>query len=317
MDPAPLPIPQPIPQPGLGRGPITVSQLAHRLDARGRLDPASAKRLPVRLSTLVRRTVRALPRRVASSLVEAAPPPRGGDATRYADALLMLFDAYDSIVPGSVLPSVGRLATALEGLVATATGHTALPADAFHAVISDAYEWQAARLTGELVDVRHALHEGYLALIGEGFVRPGRWAALAASELAVAARSDEQPAAAAWYAARSLDWAPHALDRRTLEALVTSIATLVAVGEHERAIEQSPRFVARLSWRGGMRASTAVTLRCALAQAHSDLGEHTLAIEHAGDALVRARRTWGARALTTQVCEHLFDECFLRAVANR
>jgi hypothetical protein len=297
--------------------PISVSQLASRLAARGRLDTTSARRLPVRLSTLIRRTVGALPHRVASAIVDAAPPPRGGDPTRYAQALLGLFDAYDSIVPGSVLPSVGRLATALEGLVEVATSRPSVPGEAFHAVITDAYEWQAARFTGELLDLREQLHDGYLALIGEGFVLPGRWAAIAASELGAAARHTDHPVAAAWYAARSLVWAPGALDRRTLDALVISIETLVSVGEHECAIEHSPRLVARLDRRGGMRAATAVTLRCALARAHSDLGEHTLAIQHAGDALVRARRTWGARALTTQVCDLLFDECFQRAVANR
>jgi len=297
--------------------PITVSELASRLAARGRLDTTSARRLPARLSTLVRRTVRSLPRRVTSAIAEAAPPPRSGDATAYAQALLGLFDAYDSIVPGSVLPSVGRLASALEGLVEAATGRPAVPGQAFHALISDAYPWQAARFTGDLLALRRELHDGYLALVGEGFVRPERWAAIAASELAVAACDGGGSVAAAWYAERSLAWAPGALDPRTIDALVTSIETLVALGHHVSAIEHSPRFVARLDRRGGMRAATAVTLRCSLARAHSDLGEHTLAIEHAIDALVRARRTWGARALTTQVCDLLFDECFQRAVANR
>ncbi|MCJ7436311.1 MAG: hypothetical protein MUP97_00925 [Acidimicrobiia bacterium] len=311
--PLPAPIPTPIPVP------ITVTELADRLFARHRLDPASAKRLPARVSTLVRRTVRALPRHVASSIIEAAPPPRSGDASRYAEALLGLFDAYGTLVPGSVLSSVGRLAAALERLVAAANDRVegSVPGEAFHAVISDAYEWQAARLTGELIDVRHELLEGYLALVGEGFVFPGRWAALAASELAIASRDADRPVAAAWYAERSLAWAPGAPDLRTTDALVTSIETLVSVGHHLSAIEHSPRFVALLDWRRGMSAPSAVTLRCALARAHSDLGEHTLAIEHAGDALARARRAWGGRARSTQVCDALFDECFQRAIANR
>jgi hypothetical protein len=296
---------------------ITVAQLASRLAARGRLDPISARRLPVRPGTLVRRTVRALPRRVGGSIVEVAPPPRAGDATRYARALLALFDAYDSIVPGSVLPSVGRLATALEELVEVATGRPAVPGEAFHALITDAYEWQAARLAGDHLDVRHALHDGYLGLIGEGFVLPGRWAAIAAAELAAAALRADQPVAADWYATRALGWAPATLDRRTIDALISAIETLVMLGEHETAIEHSPRLVARLAGRGGMRASSAVTLRCALARAHSDLGEHSLAIRHAEDALARARRAWGARSVTAQVCDLLFDECFQRAVANR
>ena len=298
---------------------ITITDLADRLSMRGRLDPASARRLPARLSTLVRRTVRAMPRRVASSVIEAAPPPRSGDATRYAEALLGLFDAYGTLVPGSVLPSVGRLATALERLVAAANDRAegSVPGDALHAVITDAYEWQAAFFAGELIDVRHGLLEGYLALIGEGFVIPGRWAALAASELGVASRDADQPVAAAWYAERSMAWAPDTPDLRTTGALVASIETLVLVGRHLSAIEHSHRFVARLDWRRGMSAPSAVTLRCALARAYSNLGEHDLAIEHAEDALVRARRAWGARARATQECDALFDECFQRAIANR
>jgi len=298
---------------------ITITDLADRLSMRGRLDPASARRLPARLSTLVRRTVRAMPRRVASSVIEAAPPPRSGDATRYAEALLGLFDAYGTLVPGSVLPSVGRLATALERLVAAANDRAegSVPGDALHAVITDAYEWQAAFFAGELIDVRHGLLEGYLALIGEGFVIPGRWAALAASELGVASRDADQPVAAAWYAERSLAWAPDTPDLRTTGALVASIETLVLVGRHLSAIEHSHRFVARLDWRRGMSAPSAVTLRCALARAYSNLGEHDLAIEHAEDALARARRAWGARARATQECDALFDECFQRAIANR
>ncbi len=220
-------------------------------------------------------------------------------------------------MPGSVLPSVGRLATGLEQLVEVATGRPSVPGEAFHALITDAYEWQAARLTDDLVDVRHALHDGYLALIGEGFVRPGRWAAIAAAELAAAELRADQPVAVDWYARRALGWAPVNLDRRTVDALVTAVESLVAIGEHEAAVEHSPRLLARLAWRGGMRAPSAVTLRCALARAHSDLGEHSLAIEHASDALARARRTWGARSITAQVCDLLFDECFQRAVANR
>jgi len=298
---------------------ITITDLADRLSMRGRLDPASARRLPARVSTLVRRTVRAMPRRVASSVIEAAPPPRSGDATRYAEALLGLFDAYGTLVPGSVLPSVGRLATALERLVAAANDRAegSVPGDALHAVITDAYEWQAAFFAGELIDVRHGLLEGYLALIGEGFVIPGRWAALAASELGVASRDADQPVAAAWYAERSLAWAPDTPDLRTTGALVASIETLVLVGRHLSAIEHSHRFVARLDWRRGMSAPSAVTLRCALARAYSNLGEHDLAIEHAEDALARARRAWGARARATQECDALFDECFQRAIANR
>ena len=299
--------------------PIAVTELANRLNACDRLDPASARRLPARASTLVRRTVRALPRRVANSISEAAPPPRSGDATSYAEALLGLFEAYHTLVPGSVLPSVGRLATALERLVAAANGsaEVSVPVEAFHAVITDAYEWQAAWFTGELIDVRHGLLEGYLALIGEGFVIPGRWAAVAASELGVASRDADQPVAAAWYADRSLAWAPGTPDLRTTDALVTSIETLVWVGHHLRAVEQSHRFVALLDWRRGMSAQSAITLRCALARANSDLGEHSLAIEHAGDALARARRVWGARARSTQACDALFDECLQRAIANR
>lgn len=314
MERTPLPasIPAPIP------APVTVTELADELLLRDRLDPASAKRLPARVSTLVRRTVRALPRRVAGPVCEAAPPPRAGDATRYAVALLGLLDAYDALVPGEVLPGVARLAGALDRLVAAATGGPGgtVPGEAFHAVISDAYEWRAARFSGDRLDERDALLGGYLGLVGEGFVAPGRWAALAASELGHASRYDN-PVAAAWYAERSLAWAPAALDDRSTDALVASIETLVSVGHHLRAIEHSPRFLARLDWRRGMSAPSAVTLRCALARAHSDLGEHTLAIEHAGDALARARRAWGARALATQVCDALFDECFQRAIANR
>ena len=299
--------------------PITVAELTDRLSMRGRLDPASARRPPARVSTLVRRTVRAMPRSVASSIIEAAPPPRVGDTTRYAEALLGLFDAYGTLVPGSVLPSIGRLAAALERLVAAANDRAegSVPADALHAVITDAYEWQAAFFTGGLIDVRHGLLEGYLALVGEGFVIPGRWAALAASELGVASRDAEQPIAAAWYAERSLAWAPDPPDLHTTGALVASVETLVSVGRHLIAIEHSHRFVARLDWQRGMSATSAVTLRCALARAHSNLGEHDLAIEHAEDALVRARRAWGTRARSTQECDMLFDECFQRAIANR
>jgi hypothetical protein len=311
MDTAPLPIDR--------SEPMTVVELAARLDTWGRLDRASAKRLPARLGTLVRRTVRALPRRVASSILEAAPPPRAGEVTRYADALLRLFAAYETLGAGAVLPGVGRLDGALATLAAAANEHTegALYREALHAIVSDAYEWRAARLTGPRLGERHTLLEGYLSLVGEGFVLPGRWATIAASELGVAARTAGGPVAAAWYADRSLVWAPSALDRRTLDALVTSIETLVLLGHHVEAIEHSPRLVARLAWRGGMSAASAVTLRCALARAHSDLGEHSLAIEHARDALDRARRAWGARARSTRVCDLLFDECFERAVANR
>ena len=150
--------------------------------------------------------------------------------------------------------------------------------------------------------MRHALHDGYLALIGEGFVQPGRWAAIAAAELAAAELRADQPVAVDWYARRALGWAPSSLDRRTVDALVGAVESLVAIGEHEAAIEHSPRLLARLAWRGGMRASSAVTLRSALARAHSDLGEHSLAIEHAGDTLARARRTRGAPGRSPHRC---------------
>jgi|GEM_PF-6781873 len=311
LDPVAAPGPAPIPEP------LTVTSFADELVVRDRLDPASARRLPARLSTLVRRTVRALPRRVGGPVCAAAPPP-SGDATPYAVALLGLLDAYDALRPGEVLPGVARLANALDRLVAAANGGPGgtVPGEALDAVISDAYERRAARLSGDRLDERDALLRGYLGLVGEGLVAPGRWAALAASQLGHASRG-ASPVAAAWYAERSLAWSPAPLDDHVIDALVTSIETLVSVGHHLSAIAHSPRFVARLDWRGGMSAPNAVSLRRALARAHSDLGEHTLAIEHATDALARARRAWGGRAPTTQVCDALFDECFQRAVANR
>jgi hypothetical protein len=308
----PEPVPEPVPEP------ITVGWLAQELLVRNRLDPISARRLPARVTTLLRRTVRAMPRRVAGPLSEVAPPPRSGNPSRYASALLGLLDAYDALAPGGVLPGVARLGDALDHLIAAAAGDSNGNAlgDTLHAVVSDAYQWRASRCSGDRLDERDALLDAYLALVGEGFVNPDRWATLAASELGHVARYDN-PAAAAWYAERSLAWAPAVLDDRSIDALVISIETLVSVGHHLSAIAHSPRFVARLDWRRGMSARNAVTLRCALARAHSDLGEHVLAIEHAADSLARARRAWGARARGTQACDALFDECFQRAVASR
>ena len=319
-DQLPTPVPAAIPVPDLAPEPttVTVSGLAEALLARNRLDPNSARRLPARVTTLVRRTVRALPRRVVGPLSEVAPPPRSGDATQYATALLGLFDAYDALAPGGVLPGVARLGDAVDRLIAAANGCSSGTAlgETLHAVVSDAYQWRTSQCLGDRLDERDALLEGYLALVGEGFVNPDRWATLAASELGRVARYDN-PVAAAWYAERSLAWAPAVLDNRSIDALVISIETLVWVGHHLSAIAHSPRFVVRLDWRHGMSTRSAVTLRCALARAHSDLGEHILAIEHAGDALARARRAWGARARGTQACDLLFDECFQRAVAHR
>jgi hypothetical protein len=257
---------------------------------------------------------------VAGALAEAAAPPRAGDASDYAGALLELLDAYDALEPGAVRPGVERLADALDRLVARAGGRrggTAAVA-ALDALISDAYEWRAARLVaaGRLHE-RDALLQGYLGLVGEGFVAPGRWAALAAAELATTAYDAGAVVEAGWYARRALGWAPTSPDARTTDALVSAVDVLVSVGRLEDAIALATPLVSRLDRPRAVSAATAVTLCCALARAHSDLGEHSFAIEHAATATDRARRTWGAHSFTTRVCEALLDDCLARAVANR
>jgi len=292
---------------------IPVLRVVARLAALGRLDPRSARRPPARLTTLLRRTVEHTPHDLASVLFGSAPPPPRQPATRYALALLELFDAVDALSPRRLTGSIERIRGAFDAL-AVAAGSPP-PCDAARTrVVEEAFLWKAAELYRHLSTDEHvALAEAHVALAGEGHLPTGYASMRAAAFLAEHATSLPDYERAARYATLALRWG--ADDHVAfVHQLADCITILRLAGEHEQVVELGPPLLTPYEHFDAVdpeslqphEAFTAFAAQVGvdIAMSWAELGSPHAAMPFAADALWRSLRRFGPDDAISMACQH-------------
>jgi len=110
-----------------------LGDLAVAFRRRGLLDRRSARSLPVRTTTLIRRAVRRLPRELRHAIERDVPPPSRGDAIRYAELLLEALDAASAVDPDNVQAWIEDVGHALDPLIAASRRPTSVDAERLRA----------------------------------------------------------------------------------------------------------------------------------------------------------------------------------------
>jgi hypothetical protein len=261
---------------------ISLLDLAIAFDHRGLLDRRSARSLPARTTTLVRRAVRELPRELRTTLKYFAPPPTRGDASAYAVALLGALDAACEIDLHDVHGSIQRVEQALTSL-ASSSAPALLPSfeELRGGFVAFGLRRHVNGLDGD--DPARAMRIA-VALAGEGLIGKQRIAYTSAFRLALEAVRVPDYSNALYLIELAHGWCPSDDEPVATYIRFHLVRIAEAAGLPDRAIDAAAPLIDRIDEPSQVFGEIASDLFQGLARAHSARGEHDLAIERAGYA---------------------------------